>query len=661
MLCMDMNLWDLLPVVICETGAVRNEAGEIVDLEWTASNRLMNESILPNGGSVVGMRIFEFDEKYRSSEMVRAVTHVIETGDPYTLITSQGRAARMLGKVMKTSIIPTERDGVRRALSVSHEITDIAQERDEARRLYDLAKTACDNALHGIVLNDASGKIVYVNRALCEMSEYSEEELIGQDVGILTGVKTFRPDPELAKKLAGGEVLRHVTEAETPTKSGKTNRVELSLSSAKWGETGERIFITYVRDVREERRQAHELRDALNRAEQATRMKSEFLANMSHEIRTPLNGVLGMAQVLSHTDLTPNQYEQVATILDSGKTLMSILNDILDLSKIEAGKLEVTPVAGDLRHKLSRMIKLHAATAEDKGLALQLFIDPSVPSRLRFDPVRVRQCVGNLVSNAIKFTEKGDVMVVVTCEPDGTGKTRVIVHVSDTGVGIPPEKMDRVFESFAQADGSTTRRFGGTGLGLPITRKLARMMGGDVTVVSEPGRGSVFTLKFVAESTDLHGLEMDAPIIAPKPVVQPRREAGLGGRLALVVDDNGINRRVARTFLEHYGLVVSEAADGNEALEILDHEPFDIVLMDIHMPGLDGAEAFKRLRNSGSLNRVTPVIALTADSMRGDREKFLSKGFDGYVAKPIDERSLVTVIGQVLSVPTEFEERRIRA
>jgi len=656
---MDMSLWDLLPVVICETAAIRNEAGEIVDLEWMASNRLMNESILPAGGSVVGMRIFEFDQKYKDSDMVRAVTHVIETGQPFTLVTSQGRAARMLGKVMKTSIIPVQRSSGRTALSVSHEITDIAQERDEARRMYELAKSACDNALHGIVLNDSAGKIVYVNRALCEMSEYSEEELIGQDVGILTGVRTFRPDAELARKLAGGEVLRHVTEAETPTKSGKTNRVELSLSSARWGETGDRIFITYVRDVREERRQAHELRDALNRAEQATRMKSEFLANMSHEIRTPLNGVLGMAQVLAHTDLTPNQSEQVATILDSGKTLMSILNDILDLSKIEAGKLEVTPVAGDLRHKLSRMIKLHAATAEEKGLNLQLFIDPSVPSRLKFDPVRVRQCVGNLVSNAIKFTEKGDVMVVVTCEPDGSGKTRVIVHVSDTGVGIPAEKMERVFETFAQADGSTTRRFGGTGLGLPITRKLARMMGGDVTVVSQAGRGSVFTLKFIAESTDLHGLEDH--IVTPTPVMRPEPKAGLGGRHALVVDDNGINRRVARTFLEHYGLVVSEAADGNEALEILDHEPFDIVLMDIHMPGLDGAEAFKRLRNSGSLNRVTPVIALTADSMRGDKEKFLSKGFDGYVAKPIDERSLVTVIGQVLSVPTEFEERRIRA
>jgi PAS domain S-box-containing protein len=341
---MDMALLDMLPVVICETAAIRDESGKLIDLQWTESNRLMNESIRPDGESIVGMRIFQFDPAYKNSEMVRAVTHVIETGEPRTFTTARGRAARMLGKIMKTTIIPVERDGERRALSVSHEITDIAEERDEALRLYELAKTACDHALHGIILNDAAGRITYVNRALCEMSEYSEEELIGQDVGILTGDETYQPDPELAMKLASGEMLRHVTQAETPTKSGGTNQVELSVTSARWGEKGERVFITYVRDIREERRQGHELRDALHRAEQATRLKSEFLANMSHEIRTPLNGVLGMTQVLAHTSLTPDQREQVATILDSGKTLMSILNDILDLSKIEAGKLEVTPV-----------------------------------------------------------------------------------------------------------------------------------------------------------------------------------------------------------------------------------------------------------------------------------------------------------------------------
>jgi hypothetical protein len=409
--------------------------------------------------------------------------------------------------------------------------------------------------------------------------------------------------------------------------------------------------------VREERRKAHELRDALNRAEQATRLKSEFLANMSHEIRTPLNGVLGMAQVLAHGKLTETQAEQVGVILDSGNTLMVLLNDILDLSKIEAGRMDLSPVPGDLRHKLSGLFKLHEAAAKEKGINIRLFVDPSVPSSLIFDPVRVRQCVGNLVSNAIKFTAKGEVMIVVTSEPIINGDHRVVIHVSDTGLGIAADKVDRIFESFAQEDGSTTRKFGGTGLGLSITRRLARMMGGDVTAVSEPGRGSIFTLKFVAHASA-------ATAGGSKNMIQmPVRTArtGLTGCRALVVDDNGINRRVARSFLEYYGIIIREASDGNEALEIMAKETFDFVLMDIHMPGLDGEEAFKRLRTSGSLNRLVPVIALTADSMHGDREKFLAKGFDGYVSKPIDERTMITAISQILSVPSEDTEALLAA
>jgi hypothetical protein len=652
---MSADLLDVLPIVICETAPVRDAAGQIVDLEWISANKLMNESILPNGGSVVGLRIFEFDPAYRESEMVRQVMKVIETGEPASFITQQGRAAKMLGKVMKTMIIPTERG----ALSCSHEVTDIAEERDEANRLYELARAACDHAVNGIVLTNMAGNIVYVNDALCEMSEWSREELIGKNVGILTGQESYRPDPELAKQMARGEVLRHVSDAETPTKSGGTNQVQLSLSSAPWGDTGERVFITYVRDIREERRKAHELRDALNRAEQATRLKSEFLANMSHEIRTPLNGVLGMAQVLAHSNLTPSQAEQVSVILDSGNTLMVLLNDILDLSKIEAGRMEAAPVAGDLRHKLSGLFKLLEASAREKGVDVQLFVHPSVPSRLVFDPVRVRQCVGNLVSNAIKFTAQGQVMIVVTSEPQPAGDHIVKIHVSDTGCGIAADKIDRVFESFAQEDGSTTRRFGGTGLGLAITRKLARMMGGDVTAVSEVGKGSVFTLTFKADVHTPMAVSVVDSTVSEMPVRKPR--TGLTGCRALVVDDNAINRRVARSFLEIHGLIISEAADGNQALDVLSRGKVDIVLMDIHMPGLDGAQAFKRLRNSGSVNRTTPVIALTADSMHGDREKFLAKGFDGYVSKPIEERALITAINKILSVAEAEDEWRFTA
>ncbi|WP_291201789.1 ATP-binding protein [Hyphomonas sp.] len=655
---MDTNLLDKLPIVVCETAPVRNEFGEIIDLEWVAANQLMNESILPDGGTIVGMRIFEFDPAYRDSEMVRCVLDVINTGEPRTLITQKGRAARMLGKVMKTMIIPTERG----ALSCSHEITDIAAERDDARRRFELARAACDNALNGIILSDNNSKVLYVNRAVCDLLEYAPEEVVGENIGVLFGVKTLDAVRAFGKSTVGeierGENIRLERDTEAVTKTGERIKVQFSTSSTPWGDTGETLFITVLRDVREERRKAHELRDALHRAEQATRLKSEFLANMSHEIRTPLNGVLGMAQVLAHSNLTPAQNEQVGVILDSGNTLMVLLNDILDLSKIEAGRMEVSNVASDLRHKLSGLFKLHEASAREKGISIQLFIHPSVPSRLMFDPVRVRQCVGNLVSNAIKFTAEGEVMIVVSSELVADAQHKVTIHVSDSGCGIAADKMDRVFESFAQEDGSTTRRFGGTGLGLSITRKLARMMGGDVTAVSQAGKGSVFTLTFLAEASNSvmkETINNVAPSLSRKPRI------GLTGCRALVVDDNAINRRVARSFLEIHGLHISEAADGNEALEVLAMDKYDIVLMDIHMPGLDGAEAFKRLRTSGSANRLTPVIALTADSMHGDREKFLSKGFDGYVSKPIDERSLVTAITQILSLPDEQVRTMLQA
>lgn len=654
---MDARLFDLLPVVVCEIAPVRSDDGTIVDLKWIDANRLMNESILPGGGSIVGMKVFEFDPAYRESEMTKNVIKVIETGEPITYITGHGRAAKMLGKVMKTVITPTEHG----ALACSHEVTELAEERDAALQRLNLARAACDHAIHGIVVTDKDSRIHYVNHAICELLGYSESELMGKDVGILFGVKTFHPQRSLGNKVVSdiesGKMIRHVSDAEAYTREGEKIRVQASTSSALWGDREDMLFITYIRDVREERRKAHELRDALNRAEQATRLKSEFLANMSHEIRTPLNGVLGMAQVLAHGKLTETQAEQVGVILDSGNTLMVLLNDILDLSKIEAGRMDLSPVPGDLRHKLSGLFKLHEASAKEKGINIRLFIDPSVPSRLLFDPVRVRQCVGNLVSNAIKFTTKGEVMIVVTSEPVMNGDYRVVIHVSDTGVGIAADKVDRIFESFAQEDGSTTRKFGGTGLGLSITRRLARMMGGDVTAVSEAGRGSIFTLKFVAHASAANS--GDTANMIQMPVRTAR--TGLTGCRALVVDDNGINRRVARSFLEYYGIIIREACDGNEALEIMAKETFDFVLMDIHMPGLDGEEAFKRLRTSGSLNRLVPVIALTADSMHGDREKFLAKGFDGYVSKPIEERTMITVISQILSVPSEDTEALLAA
>ncbi|MEL6780803.1 MAG: response regulator [Pseudomonadota bacterium] len=418
-------------------------------------------------------------------------------------------------------------------------------------------------------------------------------------------------------------------------------------------------YVGVSTDIADLRKKERELKHAKREATAASQAKSDFLASMSHEIRTPLNGILGMAQALSSRNLHGDEREMVDTILDSSKTLLVLLNDILDLSKIEAGKLEVAPVRDDLRHRIRRIERVHRSRAEEKGITFRAVVDKSVPSQLLFDPVRVRQCVDNLVSNAVKFTDEGEILLAVTATPLGDRGERthkITVHVSDSGIGMCQEQQARLFENFTQADPSTTRRFGGTGLGLAISRKLARLMGGDLTVVSAPDQGSVFSFTFRAGGLDAQTQPAQEPNTSQaEPKFQTHAPAdtmssvgALRGLRVLVVDDNRINRRVARLFLEPLGLTVTEAANGEEALAMLSERPVDLVLLDIHMPIMDGPETFRRMRSSSEKWADTPVIAITADAMTGDREKYIAMGMDDYVSKPIDERALLTTLLAVL-------------
>jgi signal transduction histidine kinase/ActR/RegA family two-component response regulator len=395
-------------------------------------------------------------------------------------------------------------------------------------------------------------------------------------------------------------------------------------------------------DISALRQKETELAEAKAKAEAANQAKSDFLANISHEIRTPLNGILGMAQVLAvAADLQPKQKGQVDAILESGKSLMSIVNDVLDLSKIEAGRLEIAPVDFDLGHMLRRLQKLWGARADEKGIKLIVAADASLPQHLKFDPVRVRQCISNLISNAIKFTDRGLVTVIASVDEIKDSISTVNVRVEDSGIGMDADALAKLFRPFTQADASTTRRFGGTGLGLSITRKLANLMGGDVTVDSTPHRGSVFTLKFKAETSQA---------IAKKPAAgeasadKPLSALGIA---VLIVDDHPLNRTVARLFLEPHGLKVTEAENGRQALELLQSQPFDLVLLDVHMPVMDGPETIRRIRDANEEWATVPVIALTADAMSGDRERLLALGMSGYVSKPIDQRELIAEICRV--------------
>jgi signal transduction histidine kinase/AmiR/NasT family two-component response regulator len=403
-----------------------------------------------------------------------------------------------------------------------------------------------------------------------------------------------------------------------------------------------------------------ELTRAVAAAEASNEAKSSFLANMSHEIRTPLNGILGMAQVLESERLTPLQQESVRTILDSGQTLMTLLNDVLDLSKIEAGKLDIAPVDGETESVFLHLQKLFLPRALEKSIELSVNIDDLVPKTLRFDHVRIHQCTANLISNAIKFTRIGGVSVSVHHKAIDANEYMISVAVTDSGIGISEEAAARLFSEFSQADESTTRQFGGTGLGLAISRKLARMMGGDITLTSQPGTGSTFTLTFRASAASSSKLAS-----APPPGQENRAPAAaLLGLKILLVDDNAINRSVARLLLAPSGVVVTEAANGQEALDRLAELQFDLVLLDVHMPVMDGTEAIRHIRAAEESWRTIPVIALTADAMTGDKERLLSLGMTGYASKPIEQRALIHEIHRVLSIstvaePTNNEMRRL--
>lgn len=409
------------------------------------------------------------------------------------------------------------------------------------------------------------------------------------------------------------------------------------------------IFVYALIYVRQMGSATAALRRAHDEALAASRVKSEFLANMSHEIRTPLNGVLGMAQALADNEPRPQDAEYVDVIMDSGQSLLAVVNDVLDLSKIEAGKMTISPRAGDLVNTLRRLMRLWAAKAQEKGLDFDVHVDGEVPPLLSFDDVRVGQCVSNLVSNAIKFTSDGGVRVVISYAPktvSGEGGIRrgdVVITVVDTGIGIALEQQDKLFASFQQADGSTTRRYGGTGLGLSITRLLARLMDGDVVIDSQPGAGATFTLRFEAHVPQGGAQQRGGS----EPALMPN-EALLRDRRVLVVDDNSVNRLVVRSILRRFTMDLVEAENGVAALDVLRTQgTFDLVLLDGHMPEMDGPETLRHIRAGGAGRPEIPVIALTADAMEGDAQRYRDMGMDGYVSKPIEASALIREIVEV--------------
>lgn len=381
------------------------------------------------------------------------------------------------------------------------------------------------------------------------------------------------------------------------------------------------------------------------RARSESEMKSSFIANVSHEIRTPLNAILGMAQMLRAEDLPEQHAEKIDVVLYSARSLLTVLNDILDLSKIEAGRLDLKPQRQNPEKIIRQCVDLWRDRASQKNLILDLVFQDAMPGTLIMDAGRVQQCLSNLLSNAIKFSDNGAIDIVVSKDCRG-GDALVRVQVCDSGCGISKEDLATIFDAFSQATGDMITGFHGTGLGLSICRSLARLMDGDVVAKSTQGEGSTFTFSFFAKSAS-HLDQIDADV--PEDTARPPASQIRSGTRILLVEDVPTNRMVVRMLLQRFGVIVDEAENGAVALQKLNRSEFDLVLLDMQMPVMDGAETISRIRGDESAYRYVPVIALTASAMVGDRERFLSMGIDGYIPKPIEEVDLIKEIAAVLA------------
>ncbi len=547
------------------------------------------------------------------------------------------------------------------------DVTERKRTEEALRESEERHRTILQSAMDGFWVVDPQGRLLEVNDTYCRMSGYSAQELLTMNISDVKGEGLEDPAPRIKTIMAQGESRfesRHrrkdgsILDVEVcvqyrPTEGGRLVGFLRDITERK--RTEERIH-RYVGELEEARetqernsadlaRMVKQLAVEKDRAEAATRSKSEFLSSMSHEIRTPMNGVIGMTGLLLDTPLTTEQKGYAETIRGSGEALLTVINDILDFSKIEAGKLDLEIVPFDLQSALEDVVELLAVQAREKKLELLLRYAPDAPREFLGDPGRIRQVVLNLVSNAIKFTDSGHVLVEAGSNAISGGVASMRIAVRDTGIGIPADRQEMLFQKFQQLDSSTTRKYGGTGLGLAISKQLVELMGGTLSLASQVGEGSTFSIEMPLRTNPL-------PRAEPKEgkSKQPSAPSPFAGRRVLLVEDNIVNQKVAAGLLGKLGCRVDVAANGREALDMATLLPYVLIFMDCQMPEMDGYEATGEIRKREGTARHTPIIALTAGAMAADRERCIRAGMDGYLSKPIRVEQLKEMLAKHLGL-----------